>query len=204
MTSTNLNIILTNALCCISAQAAKVSKLYSIGDKCVESEVQKLKLMNDWFNILKCYKIDPITSKFVVKIDYANYIAPSSILRTYNIVVNGVSSSSIQGDGVTLNSDILNQLLLELLPTSTFEVVIEPASKHVRSVYFYLDTPCDTISIIGEIRRASNGELLRTSSYTNYQTGYCTPINCLTEEEFNKVVANLMSTCDICECQLNQ
>jgi len=36
MNATNLNIVLTNSLCCISTQAVKVSKLYSIGDFGIE------------------------------------------------------------------------------------------------------------------------------------------------------------------------
>ena len=45
MTATNLNIVLTNAVCCSSAQAVKVSKLLSNGSICAKAEVVKLKLL---------------------------------------------------------------------------------------------------------------------------------------------------------------
>jgi len=93
MNATNLNIVLTNSLCCISAQAAKVSKMYSIGNKCAESELQKLKLMNDWFEALRCYNAESsINSKFVVRLDYETYNgilkATSNVGRRYVITVN--------------------------------------------------------------------------------------------------------------------
>lgn len=58
MTSTNLNIILTNAVCCSSEQAVKVSKLLTSGSLCAKAEVIKLKLLNDYIEVLKCYNVD--------------------------------------------------------------------------------------------------------------------------------------------------
>lgn len=55
MTSKNLNIVLTNAICCSSNLAIKVSKLLSMGNFCAESEVIKLKLLNDSIEVLKCF-----------------------------------------------------------------------------------------------------------------------------------------------------
>ena len=49
MTTENINKVLGNAQCCIGKYAVKVSKLLSINDNCAESEVVKLKLMNDYF-----------------------------------------------------------------------------------------------------------------------------------------------------------
>lgn len=55
MTLENLNIILTNALCCVSRKASEISHLYSIGNKCADSEVKKLKILIDKINIIKDY-----------------------------------------------------------------------------------------------------------------------------------------------------
>lgn len=62
MTATNLNIVLTNAVCCSSAQAVKVSKLLSNGSLCAKAEVIKLKLLNDYIEALKCYDPDTTTN----------------------------------------------------------------------------------------------------------------------------------------------
>jgi hypothetical protein len=55
MTESNLNIILTNALCCSATKAKEVSKLYSIGNSCADEELAKLKLLNDYIEELRCY-----------------------------------------------------------------------------------------------------------------------------------------------------
>jgi hypothetical protein len=55
MTESNLNLILTNALCCSATKAKEVSKLYSIGNSCADKELIKLKLLNDKIEVLRCY-----------------------------------------------------------------------------------------------------------------------------------------------------
>lgn len=62
MTSTNLNIVLTNAACCSATKALAVSKLLSIGSKCAYSEVLNLKLLNDYIEVLRCYIVDSETN----------------------------------------------------------------------------------------------------------------------------------------------
>lgn len=55
MTETNLNIVLTNALCCSGELALKISDMYSIGNKCADSEFKKLKILIDKLKVLEEY-----------------------------------------------------------------------------------------------------------------------------------------------------
>lgn len=77
MTTENINIVLTNAQCCIGKYAVKVSKLLSMNDNCAESEVVKLKLMNDYFEVACEYNNNPI-------VDNDNCITPEE----FEIVIN--------------------------------------------------------------------------------------------------------------------
>lgn len=208
MTSENLNIVLTNSLCCISAQAAKVSKLYSIGDKCVESEVQKLKLMNDWFETLRCYNAETsINSKFVLRLDYEVYNSSlkstSSIGRRYIITVNGIEYSTL-GDGITSVGDLIGALILSATEIISLTVIEEPDGTPDRQVYLYIEAECDITTINYQVIRLDVEAIIADIDFTLYQAGLCTVTNCLTEKQFNIIVANLMATCDICECQLTQ
>lgn len=208
MTSENLNIVLTNSLCCISAQAAKVSKLYSIGDKCAESELQKLKLMNDWFEALRCYNAnDSIHAKFVLHLDYDVYSVtlknPSDVNKKYIITVNNIIYS-VNGDGVTNEIDLVTNLILSIDGINTLNLIIDPDTKNPRLVSIYIDANCNIQSINYKVIQISDNTILTDIDWTLYQTGQCTILNCLTKDQFNIMVANLMKVCNICECQLNQ
>lgn len=208
MNATNLNIVLTNSLCCISAQAAKVSKLYSIGGKCAESELQKLKLMNDWFEALRCYNAESsINSKFMVRLDYEVYNnilkATSNVGRRYVITVNGVEYS-VDGDGVTSVGDLVGALILSATGVISLVVVEDPDGRLPRFAYLYIEADCDVTTINYQVIRIIDEVVLTDIDFTLYQAGLCTVTNCLTEEQFNIIVANLMAACNICECQLTQ
>lgn len=206
MTSTNLNIVLTNALCCISAQAAKVSKLYSIGNGCVESEVQKLKLMNDWFEALRCYNANTsIASKFLLRIDYATYnsafLATSNVNRNYVLTVNG-TSYTVQGDGTTPIGTLIGTLVGTIDNISNLNAITDPDGFSPRYVYLYLDGLCDVTEINYQVIRISDNTVLTDIDWTLYQQGYCTVTNCLTEEQADIMMHDIMRQCDICDCQL--
>jgi len=204
MTAENLNIVLTNSLCCISAQAVKVSKLYSIGDKCADSELQKLKLMNDWFEALRCYNAnESINAEFALKISYDSYIALSNVLRNYTVNVNGVEST-LPGDGVKTIFEIYLELLDIVLPEGVINIIIDPDGRDTRNATIYVTGLCDTENITLTTTLISTGAVLNVIEFTKYKNGLCTVLNCLTEEDFNILVAKLMKECDICECQLNQ
>lgn len=208
MNATNLNIVLTNSLCCISAQAAKVSKLYSIGGSCAESELQKLKLMNDWFEALRCYNAETsINSKFVLRLDYNDYTtilkSTSSIGRRYIITINGVEYSTL-GDGVTSVGDLIGALILSATGIISLTVIEEPDGIPDRQVYLYIEAECDITTINYQVIRLDVEAIIADIDFTLYQAGLCTVTNCLTEDQFNTMVHKLMSACNICECQLTQ
>jgi len=207
MTSENLNIVLTNSLCCISAQAAKTSKLLSIGSKCAEAEIQKLKLMNDWFKALQCYNIDGfINSKFILKTTYSTY---DTLLNTisdsnklYIFTINNIEYS-IQGDNTTTVISLLENLSATITEIISF-FYIKNKTKEPEFMFFYIDAKCNIETVNFKIRQIDNNSTIVNIDFTLYQTGYCTVPNCLTEKQFNIIVANLMAACDICECQLTQ
>lgn len=206
MNGTNLNIVLTNALCCISAQAVKVSKLYSIGDKCADSELQKLKLMNDWFEALRCYKADPINSKFMLSFSYNNgnelfnQVSESNVV--YSIIINGITYS-VEGDDETVVSVLIRDLLLSIEEVVSHNLITEPIRFSPRGMQLLIEADCDIETIkFTEVKDEITIEL--DVDMTMYQQGLCTPINCLTEDQFETIVAKLMKECDICECQLTQ
>lgn len=208
MNATNLNIVLTNSLCCISAQAAKVSKLYSIGSKCVESELQKLKLMNDWFEALRCYNTETsISAKFMVRLDYEvyNHIlkATSNVGRRYVITVNGVEYSAV-GDGVTSVGDLVGLIITSAPGINSLTVVEEPDGYPDRQAYLYIEADCDITSINYQVVRTVDQVVLTDIDFALYQAGLCTVTNCLTEDQYDTIVHKLMSACDICDCQLTQ
>jgi len=206
MTSDNLNIVLTNSLCCISAKSVEVAKLLSIGSKCSDSELQKLKLMNDWFDALRCYDIDPITALFLYRTDTLNYenftTAPSNVLKIYTLIVNGITYS-FPGDGVSTRYNILLSLLAQASSTATVTLILDPDTKDTIYGYFYIEAPCDVKTIVAETTDLS-GVVQSSFDFTLYREGMCVPTNCLSEDNFNIILANLMKECDICECQLNQ
>jgi len=208
MNATNLNIVLTNSLCCISAQAVKVSKLLSIDSKCAEAEIQKLKLMNDWFNALRCYNAEESTnSKFVLRLDYNEYLnvlkSTSDTGRLYVVTINGIEYSAV-GDGVTSVGDLVGSLILSASEVISFIEVIDPDTHTPSHVHLYIEANCDIETINYQMIRISDNVVLSDIDWTLYESGQCTVSNCLTEEQFNVVVAKLMATCNICECQLNQ
>lgn len=57
MTETNLNLVLTNALCCSSKLAVQVADLYAMGNKCADAEFRKLKILIDRIESLSCYNV---------------------------------------------------------------------------------------------------------------------------------------------------
>lgn len=203
MNATNLNIVLTNSLCCISTQAVKVSKLYSIGDKCADSELQKLKLMNDWFEALRCYNANTsINSKFLLRTKLRNTLI-SSVAYRYELTINGVLYSAM-GNGVSLMVDLLTSLFVQSPNIISVDFIQDPDTYDPCYLNIYVEATCDTTDIHYTVIDTFKNEVFIDTDWTLYQPGQCTVLNCLTETEFNTLVAKLMKECDICECQLNQ
>ena len=61
MTSENLDIVLSNALCCVAKKAVIVSDLLSINNKCAKSKIKELKILNDSINTLLCNAYEETT-----------------------------------------------------------------------------------------------------------------------------------------------
>lgn len=205
MTSTNLNIILTNAVCCSARLAKEVSKLYSIGSKCADAELAKLKLLNDYIETLRCYKIDAINAKFKYRTlyDAAIFRALSNAARTYTITVNGITQS-LPGDGIKTRFQIISELL-DLFPNIVdYYYYEDPDTADPRYSYLYIEADCDVTEINYSVYITATGALNTSIDLLAYQTGICTVSNCLTDEEYQTLIEYVMSTCDICECQLNQ
>jgi hypothetical protein len=182
--------------------------LYSIGSDCAESELQKLKLMNDWFEALRCYNAEESTnSKFVLRLEYEEYLSvlksTSNIGRLYTITINGVEYSAV-GDGVTSVGDLVGGLILSATGVNSLTEIVDPDSYNPRHVYIYINADCNIETINYQVIRISDNVVLSNIDWTLYESGQCTVTNCLTEEQFNNIVAKLMAACGICECQLTQ
>lgn len=199
---TNNNIILTNAYCCISKQAAKVSKLLSIGDRCAQKEVAKLKLLIDYVEALKCYNTETTNSKFLVRVtsvDYENsFLAISNPLRTYRITVNGVQYTQ-QGDGVSTRGEIFISILNTINNIISYYVEADYTKEREGYNYVYIEAECDVTSIIFDTTVSTS-----PTNFTNIIPGNCKVENCLSEDNFDIIKSRIMNICDICECQLTQ
>jgi hypothetical protein len=160
--------------------------------------------MNDWFEALRCYNAnDSINAEFALKISYANYTTVSNVLRNYTVNVNGIEST-LPGDGVKTTFEIYLELLDIVLPSNIYYTVLDPDGKDQRYATIYITGLCDTENITLTTTLISTGAVLNTIEVTKYKNGLCTVLNCLTEADFEILVAKLMKECDICECQLNQ
>ena len=206
----NVNLILTNSLCCIGRYAVKVSKLLSIGDNCADSEVMKLKLMNDYFNAALCYDNTSVDINTIISFNtnaspflsnsffYMNKI--STLGREYHVIINS-TMYAFYGDGTSTILTILinrlnglgvyishTQVDTYLVDTIISTLVTFTLTCNVQSMILYYDSGT-------EAKPTQIGEII--------QLGNCIPTdNCLTEVEFEIIMNKLMEACEICPCQL--
>lgn len=206
MTETNLNIVLSNALCCSSQLATNVAKLYSIGNSCADSEFNKLKLLIDKIEILKCYQF-PVTTTVTNVNSQFNIIftedAQILLLNTailgwiINLNINGIKYS-ITTNGVDTSYNLIINKLTEL------GIFI---SSSFNSVGMSLVLACSVIDFNFSIQYDIEAPLINYI-FTNTVVGVCpatiiTPVeNCLTEEQADIMMHDIMRQCDICDCQL--
>lgn len=209
MTSNNIDIVLTNALCCSANKANELSDLLSKGSLCTESKVRELKVLNDLINTLFCYQNKPTSSKFILKIPYSVYVDfttnVSQTIKNYVFTVNN-STYSFVGDNTTIKFDVLINFLGLALPNNyTMTVDFDSISNIKTNTYVYLNitTSCDIINIKETTYLISSGAITSNFVFIPTGSGNCNPLNCLTEDEFNNSLSKIMSICDICECQLN-
>lgn len=207
MTTENINIVLTNAQCCIGKYAVKVSKLLSINDYCADSEVVKLKLMNDYFEVACEYKND-----LVVIADKNAVITLTTLAGTlvylddilalgypFELIVNG-TSYVITADGTSTIGELI-VIQLELLSiykshTVTYEIV----DSVIISMSYIFELKCNTTSMtLHNYTDTVDGVLIPGTCNAKTTTTYD---NCITPEEFEIVINKLMQACEICPCQL--
>lgn len=207
MTETNLNIVLSNALCCSSQLATKVGKLYDTGNICVETEFDKLKLLIDRINTLKCYNFPIITtiqgnnSEFIPNLSFYN---PDYMLEAYNLTiqlkVNGTIYTLIS-DGVNDGFNLIVNKLTELGVLVSYLIIMIDKITELR-----LELTCNISNISFTVQYG--GEFPSECLFINSIVGICpsTTIisaqNCLTEEQANIMMHDIMHQCDICDCQL--
>lgn len=204
MTSANLNIVLTNALCCVSELSAKLSKMYSIGNKCADSELVKLKLLNDYIDTLSCYRIDTITSKYKIRLDYNGFFNDESDpAKNYTFIINGISYT-LPGSKKVFIKTLLLQILSTIPDVISYSYYEDPDKLFERFSYLEIETPCNIHEITFQNSVILTGEVLISKDIPMYQTGICEIKNCITEDQFNQMVAYVMNACDICECQLTK
>jgi hypothetical protein len=214
MTAENINLVLTNANCCISAYAVKVSKLLSTNSLCAESEVLKLKMMNDYYKAASCYDTTPIVT--IVGTPVPETISLTSISTsplyldnvsgltdTYTLLINDVTNITIliPGDGVTKIGDLIVAELIVAGLYISHTVVFNPARDTVCIYTFDLVCTVSGLTLsIAEPFTEIVGEELQPGFCGTEVTTY--PENCLTSEELDIVINKLMLACDICPCQL--
>lgn len=205
MTSENLNIVLSNALCCSSQLATKVGKLYDTGNLCVDTEFDKLKLLVDRINTLKCYDFPTETLTSNVNSEFFTTLIEVQGDRLYRIIllnieltVNGITYN-IVSDGVNTALVLIVNKLTEL---GFFIFYIN--SKGSSELTFGLT--CNILDLSFNIRYSDTPWV--AYSFTNTIPGMCPQTiitsaqNCLTEEQADIMMHNVMRQCNICDCQL--
>jgi hypothetical protein len=206
MTETNLNIVLSNALCCSSQLATKVGKLYDTGSLCVDTEFDKLKLLIDRIETLKCYNFPIVTitsninSKFFTGISESEFFWLSSDTNlTIQLNVNGTIYTLVS-DGVNNGYELIINKLTQL------GVLISYTLTGEKNKIFNLTLTCDILNI--SFTTQYGGEIPFQIIFSNTVPGSCsttiiTPAqNCLTEEQADIMMHDIMRQCDICDCQL--
>lgn len=205
MTESNLNIVLANVMCCLAQKGYDVSNMYSVGNKCADEELLKLKILQDKFESLKCYNFNStITSTntpsiFTLDLTELESEAFNDYIPNKDpwlIIVNTTQYSGT-GDG-----NISIKELLEILVPTT-----EPITRVCTTNCLHtLKANCDVTFIrveftINAVEYKFTFDLITqgTCSSTTIES-----TNCLTSEDMDKLAHDLMEECDICDCQLNQ
>jgi hypothetical protein len=206
MTETNLNIVLSNALCCSSQLANSVANLYNKGNICVDTEFDKLKLLIDRIETLKCYNFPIVTiseninGKFFTGLSESEFFWLSSKTNlTIQLNVNGTT--------YTLLSDSVNsgyQLIINKL--TALGVLVSYTITGEKNKIFNLVLTCNilNISFTAQYGRETPFEII----FNNTLPGVCSTTtttlveNCLTEEQADIMMHDIMRQCDICDCQL--
>lgn len=225
MTFEHLNIVYTNALCCSSELAVKVSDMYSRGDKCANSEMLKLKVLHDKILILKEYLNDHCNlvknGEFTYDLSYWD-ISPLSDSWIWIKTIDQITVAYYNGtdEGGTISQNCL-------YPGRTYTVSFD--------YYYVINTPGGNESIVVTVGGTeyivtpliasdepqhveftiTAGDSTEISFYTissvspsndilidNVVVRNANDDGCLTEEQVDDLVRDIMKECEICDCQL--
>lgn len=192
MTFDNLNIVLTNAVCCSAVKAVELSDLLSKGNLCVESKIRELKLLNDRINLLRCYNFDTSTQLATFTVSVTNIEVFASTVFTLNI-------NNIAGPSVVYNVfNNINSVYTYLFTKAGFTYILISSIGNVKT---YLVTAlCDTNTLT-----VSNSNDSSINTFIQNTKGSCTiKTNCITEDQMNSITNEIMEYCNICNCQLKQ
>lgn len=207
MTETNLNIVLSNALCCSSQLANNVANLYNKGNICVDTEFDKLKLLIDKIEVLKCYNFPIVTnisntnSEFAITLsEPQSVIISSTVNLTIELNVNGTIYTLISSKEAYTGYELIVNKLTEL------GILVSYSIPPISGGNFLLVLICSILNISFTVQYLD----FPSANYilTNTVPGVCpytiiTPVeNCLTEEQADIMMHNIMRQCDICDCQL--
>lgn len=194
MNQTNLEIILTNVICCIAKKSIQFSKLLSIGSKCYKKELRDLKILNDTLKVLseEGFTQNSIFQQYL-NIEFTqNILSPSEYITFY---INNIPVIIYGNDQDTLLDQITNYV-----ESINGSITVTP----IIGNNFYLiniTLSCNVVSFRFSVPSIPVSEVVSDPTiFNNVQSGICT--GCLTEEQINKLSHLLMKHCNICDCQL--
>ena len=207
MTETNLNIVLSNALCCSSQLATKVGKLYDTGNLCVDTEFDKLKLLVDRINTLKCYDFPIITITQNINSQFVTTLSEFQTLKLL-LSVNLIIQLNVDGTIYTLISNKEGDTGFELIINKLTElgILVSYLIPEIEGGEFSLVLICSILNVSFTLQ-VSDG-IPSQFLFTNTVPGMCPQTiiipaqNCLTEEQADIMMHDVMRQCDICDCQL--
>lgn len=222
MTFEQLKIVYTNALCCSSELAVKVSDLYSRGDKCADFEMIKLKLLNDKILILKDWLNDHCNlvknGEFTYDLSYWDNVDVGDAGPWLWNSGEAYFEASDQGAGIAQNCLVPGRKYL-LSFDYHYTPGVNPLGEYIRikvgtSEYFVNPITASTTlqHVELEITCVGNSTF---SLYTSFDSNtnsilYLDNViirntddnGCLTEEQIDTLTHDIMKSCEICDCQL--
>lgn len=232
MNTTEKNNLLQQAICCSGNYAKDVAELLLAGDKCAESEFEKLALLVSAIEALDCYNAplevencvpttgdplaDPVESIFSISIPCATAMTVPSTMSFSGL--GGVSAFNITvninnpGDN-DLQQKFVNDVIPQLPAGFTATLYSGDCTGGTPEVYL-LTGPCDITGYT--LDYFLNPEITSTQIVaTQQQAGVCNETvltcttttteynNCLTETEADNIAEIITDICDICDCTNN-
>lgn len=232
MNSVELNTLLQQAICCVGNYGKKVADLFLSGNKCAESEFEKLVLLNSSINTLDCYLApveseecvatagepleNPIESIFTITIPCATAMTiPSTIsfsglggINAFNITHNIIDP--FDND---LQQNFINNIIPQLpigINISLYSGNCGTGTPEVYVLTGYCDITNYTLDYFLEpsLESTQIEASIEQIGVCNETILTCTTTtteynNCLTEAEADNIANIITDICDICDCNNN-